>query len=178
MAKPKARSAAPAAPTTTPPTGNKPTTTATTGSTNKSMPAPAVKFPSGATGWFVFVFAFAIIMGIAQISSIVRSGNEKKKDAASSTQNAVIPLASMPQSQWSKLTMPAEVGGKSEMIPVPPGMKTVKAGERCDIHTVYVDGRDCSFKESGSCPVGAYAGIYAVNEGTEANTCLVAFAPM
>lgn len=87
-----------------------------------------------------------------------------------------VPLASSPQSSWSKLAIPAL--GRSEQIPVPPGMKAVMAGNRFVLHTVYVDGRDCSFKESGICPPGAYAGIYAVNEAEETNTVSYAFAPI
>ncbi len=64
------------------------------------------------------------------------------------------------------------------MIPVPVGMHIVMVGNRFVLHTVYVDGHDCSFEESGPCPAGAYAGNYTVNKAAETNIVSYAFAPM
>ena len=85
-----------------------------------------------------------------------------------------IPLASAPQSSWSKLVIPA--GGRSELVPVPPGMYIVMAGNGFINHTVYRDGHECSFSGT-QCPDGAVAGNYATNETQETNIVSYAFAP-
>lgn len=88
-----------------------------------------------------------------------------------------IPLASSAQASWTKLVIPAGVGGKSALIPVPPGMYIVMAGNKFLNHTVYRDGSECSFVGT-PCPNGAVAGNYATNEATEANIVSYAFAPV
>ncbi|MCR4276083.1 MAG: hypothetical protein NUV90_01730 [Candidatus Parcubacteria bacterium] len=86
-----------------------------------------------------------------------------------------VPLASSPQSSWPKLVIPAN--GKSERIPVPPGMRIVMAGNKFLLHNVYRNGNECSFNQS--CPdVGAVAGNYATNEAQETNIVAYAFAPI
>lgn len=85
-----------------------------------------------------------------------------------------IPLASAPQSSWPKLVIPA--GGRSELVPVPPGMYIVMAGSGFINHTIYRDGHECSFSGT-QCPGGAVAGNYATNETQETNIVSYAFAP-
>ena len=88
---------------------------------------------------------------------------------------SVIPLVSSAQS-WQKLVIPA--GGRSERIPVPPGMRIVMVGNRFLNHTVYQDGSECTFNIQKPCPNGAVVGNYATNETRETNIISYAFAPV
>lgn len=88
-----------------------------------------------------------------------------------------IPLASSPQSSWPKLVMPAN--GESEAISaVPPYMHVVAKGDNFLLHTVYRDGRRCTFGQP--CPGGLDGPIekvYATNKAPVTNIIIYAFEP-
>lgn len=113
----------------------------------------------------------ALLIALPLWSWIATPSDSTSQQAAHSE----IPLASSPQSSWPKLAIPAN--GKSERIPVPPGMRIVMAGNKFLLHNVYRDGNECSFNQS--CPdIGAVAGNYATNEAQETNIVAYAFAPI
>lgn len=148
---------------------------------NKSVPAPVVAVPAGVKKWLsLAMVTVAIVTTVAIIASVARSGSSepKSKQAESVVRStpAAVPLANTAPAAWPKLVIPP--GGKSEMISIPLGMYIVMDGKEFVLHTVYMDGRDCSFEESGVCPAGAYAGSYARNKASETNTVSYAFAPV
>ena len=87
---------------------------------------------------------------------------------------ASIPLTSEPKSDWPKLVIPP--GGESPHIPVPPDMHILVSGTRLSVHTVYVDGRDCTTRVGGQqCPDGPVKYSYITNDDTQ-NTNIVSYA--
>lgn len=86
-----------------------------------------------------------------------------------------VPLASSPQSSWPKLAVPAN--GKSEIIPLPSGMRVVWAGYQFRNYTMYPDGHECAFNGTTPCPNGG-TGTYANNEANVVNVIAYAFAPI
>lgn len=84
-----------------------------------------------------------------------------------------IPLASEPQSTWSKWVIPP--GGKSERNVSPPGMHLVASGSNFKLHAVYPDGHECSFGQK--CENASQIINYATSEANETITVYFAFAP-
>ena len=131
----------------------------------KDDPLPGKKLQAAV--WGVAVMFFIIIPLLAWITE---PSSPHKQQLAHT-----IPLASSPQSEWPKLVIPA--GGRSEQVQVPHGMRMVMAGSKFRLHTVYQDGRDCTFGGE-QCPDGAVVGNYAVNEAGETIVVSYAFIPI
>lgn len=115
-----------------------------------------------------------LFVGAPIIGNLVDAGYRSSLSRLPYGPHSDIPLASAPQSSWPKLVIPA--GGRSELVPVPPGMYIVMAGSGFINHTIYRDGHECSFNGT-QCPGGAVAGNYATNETQETNIVSYAFAP-
>lgn len=148
-------------------------------SSNKSTPMLTIAAPKNVTKWvLLIVVTFAVIVGIMLLVASVKRDRAKVAQAMPQyqQQTTTIPLASSPQSSWPKLVLAAD--GRSENIPIPPGMRIVMSGNGFVLHTMYTDGHECSFEESGVCPVGAYTGSYAKNKVSETNIVAYAFAPI
>ncbi len=88
--------------------------------------------------------------------------------------SSAIPLASSPQSEWPKLTIPPN--GKSPMIPAVPGMRIMMAGNNFRNYTVYRDGSECAYHGT-VCP-NQSIGAYAKDESGVANIIVYAYEPM
>jgi len=127
--------------------------------------------------WVLASVMLLLFIVLPFIGWVGGSSEPKRAESAIRSMPAtVVPLASTSPSSWPKLVIPAR--GRSELVPIPLNMRIVMDGDQFDLHTVYTDGRDCSFKESGICPLGAYVGSYAVNKASETNVVSYAFAPI
>ena len=89
----------------------------------------------------------------------------------SASSRTEVPLASSPQSEWSKLVIPA--GRKSQFVPRPSGMKIRMAGQNFEGFNVF-EGSECSFLKT--CPEGSL-GAYARNLSEEENIISYAYVP-
>jgi len=126
-----------------------------------------------------FILGFTIIL-ILCCATYYYSQQKSEKTPAQATQTisrqqAKIPLASEPVAEWAKLILPPN--GKSERIPVPPGMEFRVSGRGADLHTVYSDGHESVISvESGeSNPSGPIVGEYVTNRTNETNIVSYAF---
>jgi hypothetical protein len=167
MARKQTQPTQPAAATGNPGTAMPPTP-------NKSVSAPKAAIPKDVWKWGLKItIAIAILIGIACIASIARSGHEKRQVAVATTSTpttVAIPLASSP------LVIPA--GAESERISVPKGMHVVWGGRGFRVTCVYGDGHKISYGAGEApCPTGDMPFVYATNEAKETNIVPYAFAP-
>lgn len=114
--------------------------------------------------------AWAAVVAFVAISSLLLYGNWKEGGFSDSMpeQTRGIPLATEPQSTW----LPANIqaGGKSKLLPYPPGMRVVAKGNNFLSHYVYADGRECAF--GSNCPDGP-TGLYFSNTSSTSPTLVM-----
>ncbi len=137
-----------------------------------ALNAETLKKSAGVLQWVLFGAVFMLFIGLPVIGWFGGSGEKTKVVAPISQQ--VVPLASLPESDWPKLVIPA--GGKSEIISRPSGMGVKLKGYQFLDYSVYPDGTECSMQLSGSCPQGSY-GVYVKNQTSRTNVVSYAFVP-
>jgi len=124
---------------------------------------------------FLSIVVFLVAIGFPVWNWVV----EQSRVSTPASRQVEIPLASAPISTWPKIIL--QPGGKSERIPVPPGMRAMVDGSRLCVHTVYSDGHECVRASEGEgsgtvCPDGQVTGAYVTNEAKETNIVSYAFA--
>ena len=76
----------------------------------------------------VGIVVFGVVAAIA-LDSRVSHWSAGRSSTTPTAATSIIPLASSPQSEWAKVTLPPN--GRSEMIPIPAGMRMDRtAGDR------------------------------------------------
>lgn len=90
--------------------------------------------------------------------------------AAQRAGRAKLPLITDPDNMWAQITIPPH--SKSDQVIVPVGYALTAKGENFKPHTVFTDGRQCSWPERCS---GAIAYMYFTNESDTVNTVRYAF---
>lgn len=118
-----------------------------------------------------------VVLAVILVGALIVHGiwGDEKSGSQPVNSRSEVPLASSPQSSWPKLVIPA--GGKSEVIPLPSGMRVMWAGYQFRNYTVYPDGHECAFNGTTPCPDGG-TGTYANNEVNVVNVVAYAFAPI
>ncbi|MDP1707200.1 MAG: hypothetical protein Q8L30_01460 [bacterium] len=126
------------------------------------------------TKYFVIFGLLLLVVGMGYSAYMYHKASAPsvpERATRSGPSEPAIPLASMPQSEWPKLVIPAP--GRSKLIPVPQGMHVkMVGGNKFRLYTVYQDGRECAFGDS--CPISPQKGVYAKNEAEE--TIIVSYA--
>lgn len=150
------------------------TTLSNAGASNKSAPASVPSVPASVKKWLLLAFiTLVVVICIVLIASVKRDRAKVAQAIPQYQQQTTIPLATSPQSSWPKLVIPAN--GKSQDIVVPAGMHITLIGDGFVLHSIYVDGHECTSKEI--CPNGYITGTFITNEAPTANTIAYAFTP-
>ncbi len=119
--------------------------------------------------WWFLVFAITIVFALG-----IKHEAETRKGTNENNSSARIPLASMPRSSWTKLTIPP--GERSETFAIPPGMRGVIEGSKFLVHNVYENGSECAANEKCG---GSSALAYVTNEDkVNWNVVSVHFVPL